>query len=221
MKWLHLFFLLFLFTGKHPLIWGEMCELRDLKMMEIPQLPGDEWETFFRRAGADIREFAGEEGSCEMAVDGIPVEFNAKDGVLALIRDNQIWPLPEGPNFAAMLDPIIPAMDICYFDLLCPFFSWEDVVYEGGERLLGRGAHRFFVSDGQGHGVRIWLHSKQGYPLGWDLYGADQQLLRRFRLRTIARDKNGEWRASRMKILVPAIKKEVRIEIFESFFPTL
>jgi hypothetical protein len=144
-------------------------------------------EEFFHRAGAAVTPANAE---VALLVDGMPVRITSTDGNFFLTLAGQTVPL--NPT-ADPLRPVAEALPLLPFDLLFPFFRWEEVHYDGPTTALGRAVQRFTAASSGGWTVRVWLDAKCSYPLRWDLYGPAGELCRRFRLRSVVKTAGGEW----------------------------
>jgi len=96
--------------------------------------------------------YAGEKRA---EVGGASVSGGLGDPVRSLLIQNgpapRIWvcdvgmavaePLPESEWHA----PLLADAEISAFDLLMPYLYWEDFDLEGGDKVLGRAAHRFLL----------------------------------------------------------------------------
>ena len=162
-------------------------------------------EEFFRRAGEAVTPADAELALC---IDGVPVRIVATDGNFSLAFAGRTVPIGGDTD---PLQPLDDALALAPFDLLCPFFRWDVVCYEGPGTALGRAVQRFSASSPTGWTVRVALDVKYLYPLCWDLHGTNGELVRRFRLRSIVKDADGGWGMGRAQISIPAAGQTVTI----------
>jgi hypothetical protein len=176
-----------------------------LRSSGVTALTPHQAEEFFLLAGATAA-FSGEEAL--LSVDGAPVR---------IVADGERFCVTCGDKTIAVdaamepLRPIAATLPLVPFDLLCPFFHWEEVCYEGPSVALGRPVQRFTAISSDGWTVRVQLDAKFFYPLCWDLSDPTGKLSRRFRLRSIVRDAAGGWKMGRAQVIAPADGRTVTV----------
>ncbi len=81
-------------------------------------------------------------------------DISTPEGTLQLLyrggRDGQVFLSKDGGKAEAIepkdrFSPILPGLTIGAFELQMPFLFWDDYVYEGTRKLLGRPAHYFIL----------------------------------------------------------------------------
>ncbi|MDR3117509.1 MAG: hypothetical protein LBT98_02980 [Puniceicoccales bacterium] len=162
-------------------------------------------EEFFRRAG---EEMVPDGAAFDLCADGVPLHIACSGGKFFLTLGGKTITIDGTEN---PLRPVDETLALAPFDLLCPFFRWQEVYYEGPGNALGRAVQRFSAISPTGWTVRVGLDAKYHCPLCWDLNGPGGKLLRRFRLRSIIRGDDGEWGMGRAQIFIPEEERTLTI----------
>uniref|UniRef100_UPI0040494C84 outer membrane lipoprotein-sorting protein n=1 Tax=Cephaloticoccus sp. TaxID=1985742 RepID=UPI0040494C84 len=59
-----------------------------------------------------------------------------------------VWSWQNGQpssTAARLFDPLLPATELTLFDLQMPYLYWDDFIFEGVNKILGRAAHTFVL----------------------------------------------------------------------------
>ncbi|MDR3316459.1 MAG: hypothetical protein LBS68_00020 [Puniceicoccales bacterium] len=187
--------------------------LRD--MLESECLSPAAAAAFFGEAVLRVEEFFDGGETYAFSIDGIPVSLSFRDADVTVTSRGMTAVVSSG---GAPFAPLVAGISVGTFDLFSQYLFWPSVAYEGPGKIIGRRAQRFLVvapSDvwAPVAAVRVWLDSKFYYPIAWDALDGDGALVRRFRLRSLIRGKDGEWGPKRMDIFSVVDRRRSHIEV--------
>ncbi|NDV62525.1 hypothetical protein G0Q06_08690 [Puniceicoccales bacterium CK1056] len=96
-------------------------------------MQGD-WQTDLQDTSITLTDESGETTSRHVIKEGLQTRMINSDKEIFLDEGN--W-----------REPVIHGFPITWMDLLMPYYDWEDVVYLGPDRYLGRPAHRYSLAN--------------------------------------------------------------------------
>jgi len=133
-------------------------------------------------------------------------------------------PLPESEWHA----PLLADAEISAFDLLMPYLYWEDFDFEGGDKVLGRAAHRFLfrapshAADDEGGesprrriSVRAYFDQQFHALLQSKLIGADGAVEKTLTVRDLQKV-SGQWMLKSIDLRNERTRDKTRFEVREA-----
>ena len=121
---------------------------------------------------------------------------------------------------AARFEPLLPGMNYSVFDLQMPFIYWDDFVYEGPDRALGRAAQSFLMyppDSGEATGagisaVSVTLDESYNALLRVDVIGLEGREVSSFRIRKFKRVQD-QWIVRTIDLFDPESRSRTRFEV--------
>lgn len=192
------------FLGAFPA--HDAVEIRPLTPLKARQ--------FFAETAQNIRGISF--GGQRLRVENREVLFSKKGGeIWAQLDNGQAFEIDDQRPFLTPIDGNFPLLP---FDVLLPFFRWDQSQYEGPGSILGRQTHRFSVFC-EGicpiAKVYVWIDAKFAYPLAWDAFDADGNLVRQFRVRSFGKDGEGQWNMKRLQFVDNQKHRHISIEVLD------
>jgi len=172
------------------------------------------------------------------AVEGGVGVSSAQRPVRTLLIQNgvapQVWVYEAGMAAAERLPerdwhaPLLADAEISAFDLLMPYLYWEDFDFEGGDKVLGRAAHRFLFrapsraeeSEGTEEpsgrvAVRAYFDQQFHALLQSKLIGADGAVAKTLTVRDLQKI-SGQWMLKSIDLRNERTRDKTRFEVQEA-----
>lgn len=203
---------------------GDFCF--DFKLEHIPQqgdgavYRGRMWGSWNERGPVTRVTLSIPEGLRES------LGYDALNLIVQNGRDAQAW-IREGEDGsfrelkgAGRFEPLLPGMNYSAFDLQMPFIYWDDFIYEGPDRALGRAAQRFLMyppDSGEAveagiSAVSVTLDESYNALLRVDVIGLGGREVSSFRIRKFKRVQ-GQWIVRTIDLFDPASRSRTRFEV--------
>jgi len=146
----------------------------------------------------------------------------------------RIWVFDAGSDAAERLPerdwhaPLLEGAEISAFDLLMPYLYWEDFDFEGGDKVLGRAAHRFLLrapsraenAEGEGEpsgriAVRAYFDQQFHALLQSKLIGPDGAVTKTLTVRDLQKI-SGQWMLKSIDLRNERTRDKTRFEVREA-----
>ncbi|MFZ9682974.1 MAG: hypothetical protein ACO3DQ_07215, partial [Cephaloticoccus sp.] len=124
--------------------------------------------------------------------------------------------LPESEIYA----PLLPGAELTPFDLLMPYFYWEEFRFEGVSKVLGRAAHTFLLRPPPGDpadggklaGVRVQLDTQFRAMVQSELIGPDGEPYKSLTLRDLKKVSD-QWMIKVVDLRNEVTRDKTRFEV--------
>lgn len=137
-----------------------------------------------------------------------------------------VWLWEEGMTAAKLLPesevyaPLLPGAELTPFDLLMPYFYWDDFIFEGVSKVLGRAAHTFLVrvpvgdpaDGGKLAGVRVQLDTQFRAMVQSELIGQDGEPYKSLTLRDLKKVSD-QWMIKVVDLRNEVTRDKTRFEV--------
>jgi hypothetical protein len=209
---------------RHQRLAGDYCfhfELVHLPRSGDPVVRRGRMWGSWNREGPVSRVLLQASPSSRPAGDGENLEFIVQNG-----PRSAVWMRRGGEGIFRALEgvgrfePILPGINYSAFDLQMPFVFWEEFVYEGPGRALGRAAQLFLMIPPDGgaaeqagiESVRLVLDESYDALLRAEVVGEDGNVRSSFRVRKFKRVQD-QWIVRTVDLFDPAARDRTRFEV--------
>lgn len=161
------------------------------------------------------------------------VLHDGKGGVYRLLIQNGVSPAvwswnaamakPEAMPEAGLYAPLLPGTELTPFDLLMPYFYWDDFTFEGVSKVLGRAAHTFLLRPPAGDaadggrlaGVRVQLDTQFRAMVQSELIGKDGEAYKSLTLRDLKKVSD-QWMVKAVDLRNETTRDKTRFQVLRA-----